>query len=102
MVLLFLTFPSSLFFPSSSVWIMNPTIRVVPWTTNQEFQNVFEWLYANIDERPDLVQLGVDRVRKSEPWHEQVTCTNATITVGKSLDLPWPHTDQCQSNNGSN
>jgi hypothetical protein len=52
---------------------MNQTIRVVPWTTNQEFQNVFEWLYANIDERPDLVQLGVDRVRKSEPWKEQVS-----------------------------
>ncbi|SAM09272.1 hypothetical protein [Absidia glauca] len=60
---------------------MNQTIRVVPWTTNQEFQNVFEWLYANIDERPDLVQLGVDRVKA---W---VSRGRIPISVRATMDL---------------
>ncbi|CAO3590579.1 unnamed protein product [Absidia cylindrospora] len=43
---------------------MKSTIpRVVPWATNQEFQQVFEWLYSDIDQHADLVQRGVDHVK---------------------------------------
>ncbi|KAI8088910.1 Las1-like-domain-containing protein [Halteromyces radiatus] len=39
------------------------TPRIVPWTSNQEFLQVFEWLYSDVSQRPDLVQLGVDRLK---------------------------------------
>lgn len=45
---------------------MKPFVRAVPWTTNQEFQDVFEWLYSDIETQTDLVQLGVDRVRENQ------------------------------------
>ncbi|KAI8074857.1 Las1-like-domain-containing protein [Gongronella butleri] len=36
--------------------------RIVPWATNEEFLQVFHWLYADIDQDPASVQRGIDRV----------------------------------------
>ncbi|ORX55051.1 Las1-domain-containing protein [Hesseltinella vesiculosa] len=36
--------------------------RVVPWLNYEEFFQVFQWLYASIEDHPDLVQRGIDRV----------------------------------------
>lgn len=35
----------------------------VPWTSRDELKQVFNWLYSDVNDSPDLVQLGLDRVR---------------------------------------
>ncbi|ORY97370.1 Las1-like-domain-containing protein [Syncephalastrum racemosum] len=35
----------------------------VPWTNRDELKQVFNWLYSDINDSPDLVQLGLNRVQ---------------------------------------
>ncbi|KAI8872888.1 Las1-domain-containing protein [Ramicandelaber brevisporus] len=37
--------------------------RVVPWTSHEEFEQVYRWLYSDLVEEPQLCQLGVKRVK---------------------------------------
>ncbi|KAI8394233.1 Las1-like-domain-containing protein [Radiomyces spectabilis] len=37
--------------------------RIVPWTDYHEFEQVYHWLHADVDECPELVQRGIDRVK---------------------------------------
>ncbi|KAG9291165.1 hypothetical protein G9A89_013037 [Geosiphon pyriformis] len=55
--------------------------RIVPWTSTEEYQQVYEWLYA---ESPRMQELGVKRVKA---WASRgkvphaVTCTAAFVEV---------------------
>lgn len=44
---------------SQIVLAMSSIPRVVPWTSPQEYQNVYQWLYSD---SPELRELGVKRV----------------------------------------
>lgn len=52
-----LTLFSPFFFSS----IMLQT-RIVPWVDYQEFETVYQWLFADRKLQLDTIQLGVDRV----------------------------------------
>lgn len=36
--------------------------RIVPWVDYQEFETVYQWLFADRKLQLDTIQLGVDRV----------------------------------------
>ncbi|CAG8671159.1 11794_t:CDS:2, partial [Acaulospora colombiana] len=53
--------------------------RIVPWTSPQEYQQVYQWLYSG---SPDLRELGVKRVKA---WSNRgkvpqaIVCTAAFV-----------------------
>ncbi|KAF7731846.1 rRNA-processing protein las1 [Apophysomyces ossiformis] len=70
--------------------------RVVPWTGHQEFEQVYQWLYADIAESPHLVQLGIDRIKAWEsrgkvPRAVESTVAFAQIRLRDRMGLggPW-------------
>ncbi|KAL0081566.1 Las1-like-domain-containing protein [Phycomyces blakesleeanus] len=42
---------------------MRPLPRTVPWTSFNEFEQVYKWLYEDTEMAPELVELGIERVR---------------------------------------
>ncbi|KAI9019464.1 Las1-like-domain-containing protein [Phycomyces nitens] len=42
---------------------MRPIPRIVPWTSFNEFEQVYKWLYEDTEKAPELVELGIERVR---------------------------------------
>lgn len=53
--------------------------RIVPWTHYEEFETVYHWLFADRKTQLDTIQLGIDRVRK----------TNTHISITNQLNAPY-------------
>ncbi|KAG0166981.1 rRNA-processing protein las1 [Apophysomyces sp. BC1015] len=84
---------SSLHLPNRSTSLSKMRLpRIVPWTGYQEFEQVYHWLYSDVVESPQLVELGIDRVkawgsRGKVPRAVESTVTFAQIRLRDRMGL---------------